>query len=640
METKNATAESLTEMMVGEKIDLNIERPDPVNPVKRLVIENLSCVNKEGVKTLKNASMEAYGGEILGIAGIAGSGQKELLEAVAGLQMTESGSVRYITEDGEEKELLSMKPADIKKLGVALSFVPEDRLGMGLVGSMGMTGNMMLRGYNEGRGIFANRKEPKELAEKIVDQLQVSTPSVNTPVSRLSGGNVQKVLVGREISADPTVLMVAYPVRGLDINSSLTIYDLLNEQKIRGVAVICVGEDYRCCRCKKDHERGNWSVDDEGRGGIRGMTSEHSVSKKEPLVHISKRDRISFGKAWGIRIIAVLISLVVCALVIVALTKLNPLEVYRSIADGAVGTERRLWVTIRDTMILLCIAVGLTPAFKMRFWNIGAEGQILAGAAAAAAVMIYGGDSMSNGVLLVVMFLAGLAAGLVWGLIPAVFKAFLNTNETLFTLMMNYVAMQFVTFCIVFWENPEGSNTVGIINAPTQAGWLPALGEWTYGWNVIIIMAITLLMYFYLKYSKQGYEIAVVGESENTALYAGISVKKVIMRTMAISGAICGIAGFVLVSGASHTISTSTAGGRGFTAIIVAWMSKFNTFAMILVSFFLVFMEKGAIQIASQFNLNENASEVITGIILFFLIGCEFFINYKVEFRKNRKEAK
>ena len=239
VETKNATAESLTEMMVGEKIDLNIERPDPVNPVKRLVIENLSCVNKEGVKTLKNA----YGGEILGIAGIAGSGQKELLEAVAGLQMTESGSVRYITEDGEEKELLSMKPADIKKLGVALSFVPEDRLGMGLVGSMGMTGNMMLRGYNEGRGIFANRKEPKELAEKIVDQLQVSTPSVNTPVSRLSGGNVQKVLVGREISADPTVLMVAYPVRGLDINSSLTIYDLLNEQKKRGVAVICVGED-------------------------------------------------------------------------------------------------------------------------------------------------------------------------------------------------------------------------------------------------------------------------------------------------------------------------------------------------------------------------------------------------------------
>lgn len=370
------------------------------------------------------------------------------------------------------------------------------------------------------------------------------------------------------------------------------------------------------------------------------MASEKNVSNKEPLVHISKRDTISFGKAWGIRLLAVVFSLIVCALVIFALTKLNPMEVYHSIVDGAVGTERRLWVTIRDTMVLLCIAIGLTPAFKMRFWNIGAEGQILVGGAASAAVMIYCGESLAPSLLLLVMFLAGMAAGLIWGLIPAIFKAFLNTNETLFTLMMNYVAMQIVTFCIVFWENPKGSNTVGIINARSKTGWLPALGDLTYGWNVIIVLTITVLMYVYLKYSKQGYEIAVVGESENTALYAGISVKKVIMRTMAISGAICGIAGFVIVSGASHTISTSTAGGRGFTAIIVAWMSKFNAFAMILVSFLLVFMEKGSVQIASQFNLNENASEVITGIILFFLIGCEFFINYRVEFRKKQKEAK
>lgn len=243
VETKNATAESLTEMMVGEKISLNIKRSEPVNPTKRLMVKGLDCVNKEGIKTLSNVSLEAYGGEILGIAGIAGSGQKELLEAIAGLRITESGSVTYFKENGEEKELLGMKPADIKNLGVALSFVPEDRLGMGLVGSMGMTGNMMLRGYNDGRGFFTNRKEPKQLALKIVDQLQVSTPSVSTPVSRLSGGNVQKVLVGREISAEPTVLMVAYPVRGLDINSSLSIYDLLNEQKKNGVAVMCVGED-------------------------------------------------------------------------------------------------------------------------------------------------------------------------------------------------------------------------------------------------------------------------------------------------------------------------------------------------------------------------------------------------------------
>ena len=191
--------------------------------------------------------------------------------------------------------------------------------------------------------------------------------------------------------------------------------------------------------------------------------------------------------------------------------------------------------------------------------------------------------------------------------------------------------MQVVTYCIVFWENPKGSNTVGIINQATQAGWLPELFGQKYGWNVLIVLILTVGMFIYLKYCKQGYEIAVVGESENTAKYAGIHVKKVIIRTMAISGAICGIAGFVIVSGASHTISTATAGGRGFTAIIVAWLSKFNTFIMVAVSFGIVFMNQGAVQIATQYGLNENASDVILGIILFFLIGAEFFINYRVK---------
>lgn len=355
---------------------------------------------------------------------------------------------------------------------------------------------------------------------------------------------------------------------------------------------------------------------------------------KEPLVHISKREEMPLMKAVAVRLFAVLLSLLVCALVIYILTRLNPAEVYRAIFDGAVGTSRRSWVTIRDSLILLCVAIGLTPAFKMRFWNIGAEGQILMGGCVTAAVMIYAGDSMPVPVLFAVMVIASLAAGMIWGLIPAVFKAVWNTNETLFTLMLNYVAMQIVTFCIVFWENPAGSNTVGIINSKTKIGWLPALGGLTYGWNVVIVLLLTVGMFIYLKYSKQGYEIAVVGESENTARYVGISVRRVIMRTMAISGAICGLAGFILVSGSSHTISTSTAGGRGFTAIIVAWLSKFNTFTMILVSFFLVFMQKGALQIASQFKLNENASDVITGIILFFILGSEFFINYKLQFRK------
>ena len=242
VDTAKATESSLTEMMVGKKVSLNIDRPDPVNPVKRLEVKNLTCVDKEGVKTLDHATFEAYSGEILGIAGIAGSGQRELLESIAGLQAS-NGTITYYPPEGGEKELSSMTPAAISRLGIKLSFVPEDRLGMGLVGAMGMTDNMMLRGYRKGGFFFADRKSPKKLAETIIEELEVATPGVSTPVRRLSGGNVQKVLVGREIASNPTVLMVAYPVRGLDINSSYTIYNLLNKQKEQGAAVICVGED-------------------------------------------------------------------------------------------------------------------------------------------------------------------------------------------------------------------------------------------------------------------------------------------------------------------------------------------------------------------------------------------------------------
>ena len=363
---------------------------------------------------------------------------------------------------------------------------------------------------------------------------------------------------------------------------------------------------------------------------LSGM--KETKRKKESFIHISKRDALPFWKTWLIRLTAIALGLLVCALVIVLLTGLNPLEVYNSLISGAVGANRRLWVTIRDTMLLLLIAIGLAPAFKMRFWNIGAEGQVLAGAAAAAAFMINFGDRLPFGLLFVLMFVTSAAAGAVWGMIPAFFKAFWNTNETLFTLMMNYVAAQLVNYFIIFWENPKGSNSVGIINRPTKGGWLPALFDWDYGWIVVLAAFFMVAMFFYLRMTKHGYEIAVVGESEKTARYAGINVKKVVIRTLALSGAICGIAGLLIVCGSSHTISTSTAGGRGFTAIIVAWMSKFNTFAMLLVSAFLVFMQNGTTQIASQFNLNENAGDIITGILLFFIIGSEFFINYKLHF--------
>ena len=241
--TKNATESILTEMMVGEKVVLNIDRPVPENPVRRLAIRGLTVVGPEGNHVLDNADFDVFGGEILGIAGISGNGQKELLEAIAGLQPTEAGSICYIDDDGTREELLGKDPLSIAEMGVALSFVPEDRLGMGLVGNMDLSDNMMLRSFRKGKGILTDRKTPKKLAENVVEELDVNTPGVSTPVRRLSGGNVQKVLVGREIASAPTVLLTAYAVRGLDINSSYTIYDLINRQKARGVAVIYVGED-------------------------------------------------------------------------------------------------------------------------------------------------------------------------------------------------------------------------------------------------------------------------------------------------------------------------------------------------------------------------------------------------------------
>lgn len=243
--TSDATELSLTEMMVGEKVSLDIERPEPVNPEPRIVVRGLSCTNKDGIKVLDDISFTANSGEILGIAGISGCGQKELLEAIAGLNPVDQGSsIEYFAE-GASKEipLIGKSPKQIRDLGISLSFVPEDRLGMGLVGSMGMTGNMMLKNYSEGHSPLADRREPKKLAENVRKKLEVVTPDVDTPVRQLSGGNVQKVLVGREIAAAPTVLMTAYAVRGLDINTSYTIYRLLNEQKKKGVCVIYVGED-------------------------------------------------------------------------------------------------------------------------------------------------------------------------------------------------------------------------------------------------------------------------------------------------------------------------------------------------------------------------------------------------------------
>ena len=258
----------------------------------------------------------------------------------------------------------------------------------------------------------------------------------------------------------------------------------------------------------------------------------HKNKTKEPLFHIAKRAALPWYLSWAIRIGAIVLALVACAALTVFLTHENPFQVYATMFRGAFSTPRRIWNLLQSLAMLLCVSLALTPAFKMRFWNIGGEGQVLAGALAAAACMICLSDKLPNGALIAVMAVSSIAAGAIWGLIPAIFKAKWNTNETLFTLMMNYVATQLVAYFVIIWESPKGSGKVGIINQATELGWLPQIGNYKYLLNIIIVAVLTVGMYIYLNYSKHGYEIAVVGESERTARYVGIKVEKVIVRTM------------------------------------------------------------------------------------------------------------
>ena len=355
------------------------------------------------------------------------------------------------------------------------------------------------------------------------------------------------------------------------------------------------------------------------------------------FLRVTKKDEASLPVKALVIAIAIVCALLVSALFIYFVTKLDPISVYVSMFKGAFGTKRRAWITIRDACLLLLISLSLAPAFRMRFWNCGAEGQILLGGLSTAALMIYFGNKVPTPILLLVMMIASMLAGALWAFLPAYFKAKYDTNETLFTLMMNYVGIQLIEFFVDFWDKKQ-SHSVGIINMNGQGGWFPSIFGQQYTLNILIVLIVTVFIYVYMKYSKHGYEGAVVGESVATAKYAGINVPKVIRNNVLLSGAISGLAGFVEVSGISHTISNNTAGGRGFTAIIVCWLAKFNPFAMALISLFIVFLSKGAAQISSDFGLNEFASQIITGIILFFILSSEFFNNYKVSFNHNRKE--
>ncbi len=358
--------------------------------------------------------------------------------------------------------------------------------------------------------------------------------------------------------------------------------------------------------------------------------------KHTPVLHIVKRDpgSVTWKYRLLVRAIAILAALLLSGILITLMTKTNPIAVYSSMVSGVFGSSRRIWNMLQGVAMLLCVSLAVTPAFKMKFWNIGAEGQTLISGLACVATMMFLGSALHPVLLILVMIVVSVLAGMIWALLPAIFKAYWNTNETLFTLMMNYVATQLVDYYLKVFVK-DGS---GVLTPLPQYG-LPVIGGQAYLLNVLVVAVVTVLAYIYLKYSKQGYEIAVVGESENTARYIGINVKKVIIRTMLLSGAICGLAGLLLVGGTNHTISTTIVGGRGFTAIMVSWLGKFNPFYMVLTSFLLVFLEQGAQQVSTDFRISSSIADIVIGIILLFIIGCEFFLQYRVVTRKNRKES-
>ena len=352
------------------------------------------------------------------------------------------------------------------------------------------------------------------------------------------------------------------------------------------------------------------------------------MKKKEPFIRLSKRESMAPWKVWAIRIGSILLALVLGGLVI-AITGANPIKAYGTIISGSLGKPTAIRQTVKIAVPLLGCALAIAPCFKMRFWNIGAEGQITAGAIAASYFALFWADRLPALPLILIMAVVGALAGGLWGLIPAFFKARWNTNETLFTLMMNYIVIGIVRWLQGGpWEGREGSQIIPMF---AENACLPRVFGIHCGW--IIVLVLVILMHIYMTYTKHGYEIAVIGDSINTARYAGMNVGRVMMRTMFLSGAISGLVGFIIVSGANGTLNADVAGGVGFTAITVAWLSQLNAFAMILISGMLAILEKGAETLQTRLAVPTSISDIITGILLFCMLGCEFFINFRLIFR-------
>ena len=356
--------------------------------------------------------------------------------------------------------------------------------------------------------------------------------------------------------------------------------------------------------------------------------------KKMPLIRLAKRDSMDPRKVWAIRLGSILIALLLGSLVIL-ITGNNPFTAYGTMISGALGKKTAIRQTVKIAVPLLGCALAIAPCFRMRFWNIGAEGQITAGAIAATYFALYWVDKLPSVLLLIVMAVAAALAGGIWGLIPAFFKAKWNTNETLFTLMMNYIIIGVVSWLQGGpWEGRPGSQ---IIPQFDRAACLPKVFGVHCGW--IIVLVLVVIIFIYMRYTKHGYEIAVIGDSINTARYAGMNVGRIMMRTMLLSGAISGIVGFIVVSGANGTLYNGVADGVGFTSITVAWLSQLNAFAMIVISMMLAVLSKGAETLQTQLSVPASISDIITGLLLFCMLGCEFFINYRLIFRSKHQET-
>ena len=369
------------------------------------------------------------------------------------------------------------------------------------------------------------------------------------------------------------------------------------------------------------------------------MAKSTVKAQHEPLFHIVKRDDMPQWQAWLVRIVTIFIAFFLVGLLSMAITEKSFGDTYQIMFSGVFGrlfegNTTMLWKYMQEIAILLCLALALTPAFKMKFWNCGAEGQALMGGLASIFCMIEFGEKLPYPTLIIVIAITSILAGAIWGVIPAIFKALFNTNETLFTLMMNYIATQIIAYYV--YIEGGGSNVIN----PVSYGNFPTVGNNDYFVNIVIVAALTVFMYIYLKYSKQGYEISVVGESQNTARYIGINVKKVIIRTMVISGALCGVTGMLLVAGKDHSINTNLVGGQGFTAILMSWLGQFNPFIMVIMTAIVVFLRIGVAKVADTSLLNSSFSEIIVGIVILMLVGCEFFIQYSVKFRHSKKEVK